>query len=152
MTRTLTDDDLALAQGLFALFPLFGRIAHEAALECELGSSERARLLFGLRTGPVRAGQLAHGAKLSPPAVTELVEHLEREGLVRREADALDRRAVRIALTADGRRQMQRFEHAAAAALAESLASLSAAQRQRVRIAFADLRDAIASKEPTNVR
>jgi DNA-binding MarR family transcriptional regulator len=79
------------------------------------------------------------------------------DGLVRRETDPDDRRAVRVALTADGRRQLQRFEHAAAAALAESLAPLTSAQRQRIRAAFADLRTVIptqetSQKETANVR
>lgn len=142
--RTPSDEDLALTRSLFALFPLFWRITHRAARSCELGSPERARLLFGLKAGPVRAGQLALRAKISPSAITELVENLERDGLAHREADPDDRRAVRVTLTPDGRRHVQRFEHAAAVALAESIAPLTAAQRQRIRAAFADLGDALA--------
>lgn len=140
-----TDDDLALARDLFAILPAFGRIAGRAAQSCDLGSPERCRLLLGLKNGPTRAGLLAQHSKLSPPAITEAVEGLERDGLVHREPDPDDRRGVIVALTPEGRRQLQRFEHAAAAAVAEAFASLDAAKRQRLRAALADLRAALAS-------
>lgn len=146
MPRTPSDEDIALAESLFGLLPLVGRLAHTAAEGCELGSPERARLLYGLKAGPVRAGWLAQRAKLSPSSITELVEGMEREGMVRREPDPEDRRAVRVNLTPEGRRQLQRFEQTAAVALADALASLTAAQRQRVRAAFNDLRHVIVNE------
>ena len=94
----------------------------------------------------MRAGWLAQRAKLSPSSITELVEGMEREGMVRREPDPEDRRAVRVNLTPEGRRQLQRFEQTAAVALADALASLTAAQRQRVRAAFNDLRHVIVNE------
>ncbi len=149
-TRTPSEEELALAESLFSAFQLFRVVASRAAQTVELGSPERARLLWGLRAGACRAGQLALQAKISPSAITEIVEGLESDGLVRRdrEADASDRRVVRVALTAEGRRHLQRFEHAAAIALSESLATLTAAQRQRVRAALADLRAVAAMSEP----
>jgi len=65
---------------------------------------------------------------------------------VRRESDADDRRAVRVALTAEGRKQLHQFELACAASLAERLAPLTATQRQRIRAAFEDLREVIVTK------
>ena len=156
VTRTPSDEELALAESVFGMFQLFRSVAQRAAQAVDLGSGERARILWGLKAGARRAGQLAHQAKISPSTITEIVEGLETDGLVRRETDTSDRRAVNVALTADGRRQLQRFENAAAIALAESLASLTAAQRLRIRQAFADLRQAIPTdrteKETANVR
>lgn len=155
-SRVPTEEELALAESVFGLFRLFRHVAQRAAQSVELGSGERARILWGLKTGACRAGQLAHQAKISPSSITEIVEGLEGDGLVRREADPNDRRAVRVALTAEGRRQLQRFENAAAIALAETLSSLTTAQRQRIRAAFADLRQAIPAdanqKETASVR
>ena len=142
-TRTPSEEEIALAEGLFGVLHLFKTVAVQAAQACDVGSLERAGMLFRLKEGPCRAGLLARNAKLSPSAITELVESLEREGLVRREADPEDRRAVRVALTPDGRRHLQRFEHAAAVALSEHLATLAPPQRQRLRSAFHDLREAI---------
>jgi len=156
VTRTPSDEELALAESVFGMFQLFRSVAQRAAQAVDLGSGERARILWGLKAGACRAGQLALQAKISPSTITEIVEGLETDGLVRRETDTSDRRAVNVALTADGRRQLQRFENAAAIALAESLASLTAAQRLRIRQAFADLRQAIPTdrteKETANVR
>jgi DNA-binding MarR family transcriptional regulator len=146
-TRTPTEDELALAESLFGMVQLFRLVAQRAAQSVELGSPERARLLWGLKAGACRAGHLAQQSKISPSTITEIVEELENDGLVRRESDPQDRRAVRVALTAEGRRHLQRFEHAAAVALAESLAVLTATQRQRIRTAFNDLKEVIAANE-----
>jgi DNA-binding MarR family transcriptional regulator len=145
-TRTQTEDELALAEAVFAMFSLFKSVTIDAAHACSLGSPERARLLWSLKAGPVRAGYLAQVTKLSPSAISETIEGLERDGLVRREADDEDRRAVRVVLTAEGRRDLQHFEHACAAALTERLAPLTAAQRQRIRVALNDLREVILTK------
>lgn len=150
-TRIPTDDELSLAEALFGAFPLFRAVVTEAAHSVEIGSLERARLLWGLRAGPCRAGVLAQSAKISPSSLTEVVEALEGDGLVRREADAVDRRAVRVALTAEGRRHLQRFEHAAAVALAERLSALTPAQRQRIRAALTDITEAFRT-EPGDAR
>jgi len=148
-TRTPTEEDLGLAAGLFAVIPFFKAIALHAAQASGLGSLERAGMLLRLKAGSCRAGWLAQRAKLSPSAITEIVEGLERDGLVRRESDEEDRRAVRVALTADGRRHLQRFEHAAAAALRERLAPLTPVQRQRIQQAFSDLREVIGTTDFT---
>ena len=144
--RTPTDDELALAEAVFGMFSLFKNVAMDASQACSVGSPERGRLLWSLKAGPVRAGWLAQVTKLSPSAITETVEGLERERLVRRDSDPQDRRAVRVALTAEGRKQLQQFELGCAVALAERLAPLSAAQRQRIRAAFGDIRDLIVTK------
>src|SRR3954462_1794738 len=46
------------------------------------------------REGPVRLTELAVGEGLSQPGMTQLVKRLERDGLVRRQATADDRRGV----------------------------------------------------------
>ena len=140
-TRTPSDEDLVLADGLFRAMRLFKTVAITAAQSCDVGSLERAGILFRLKTGACRAGWLAHEGKRSPSAVTEIVEGLERDSLVRREQDPDDRRAVRVALTGEGRRQIQRYENAMALALADRFAAVTPAQRQRLRAAFADLRE-----------
>jgi DNA-binding MarR family transcriptional regulator len=137
--RTPSDDELALADGLFRAMRLFKAVATSAAQATDIGSLERAGMLFRLKEGACRPGTLAHHGTRSPSAVTEIVEGLEEDGLVRREADPDDRRAVRVALTADGRRLIQRYENAAALALADRLGSLTSSRRQRLRAALADL-------------
>ena len=55
--------------------------------------------LRGLRAlGPATQGQLARLLDVSPATVVQIVDHLERRGLVARERDPEDRRAYRLRL------------------------------------------------------
>lgn len=141
------NDDLSLARGVLAVMPRFGRIAWHAAQQCGMASPERGRLLWVIGDKPVRAGLVAQQLKLSAGAVTELVEGLVGEGLVRRATDPDDRRAVVLALTAEGRRVRERYELAASSALAVVLGRLSPPQRRRLRATFADLNAAFTAAD-----
>jgi DNA-binding MarR family transcriptional regulator len=148
VTKITPNDDLSLARAVLAVMPRFGRIAWHAAQECGMTSPERGRLLWVISDKPVRAGLVAQQLKLSPGAVTEVVESLVREGLVRRDTDPEDRRAVVLALTAEGRRVAERYELAASTAMAQVLGRLTPPQRRRVRAAFTDLHTAFAAVDP----
>jgi DNA-binding MarR family transcriptional regulator len=149
VTKITPNDDLSLARAVLAAMPRFGRIAWHAAQQCGMTSPERGRLLWVIGDKPVRAGLVAQQLKLSAGAVTELVEGLVGEGLVRRDADPADRRAVVLALTSEGRRVRERYELAASSAVAQVLGRLTPPQRRRLRAAFADLNAAFASADPT---
>jgi DNA-binding MarR family transcriptional regulator len=49
--------------------------------------------------GPMTAGRLAERARLSPGAMTALLDRLEKRGLARRTRDAKDRRRVLVEVT-----------------------------------------------------
>jgi DNA-binding MarR family transcriptional regulator len=70
---------------------------------------------------------VAENVGLSLPAMSRLVEHLVRQKLVRRRADAGDRRHVCLSVTARGRAAHEASLRAAEAGLTEALASLSPA-------------------------
>jgi DNA-binding MarR family transcriptional regulator len=55
--------------------------------------------------GPMTAGRLAERARLSPGAMTSLLDRLERKGLARRTRDTEDRRRVLVEVTPELRRQ-----------------------------------------------
>ena len=78
----------------------------------EMGlSRSRAHLLWVLRqTGPVSQRVLAESLKVTPRAVTALVDALVDEGLVTREADPDDRRAAIVTFTARGKRLATRLK------------------------------------------
>lgn len=147
-TITSNNDDVSLARAVLAVMPRFGRVAWQAAQQCGMTSPERGRLIWVIGDRSVRAGLAAQQLKLSAGAVTELVEGLVHEGLVRREADPDDRRAVVLALTPEGRRVRERYEIAASSALAQVLGRLTPPQRRRLRAAFADLNSAFTAAEP----
>jgi MarR family transcriptional regulator for hemolysin len=149
VTKITPSNDLSLARAVLAVMPRFGRIAWHAAQQCGMTSPERGRLIWVIGDKSVRAGLVAQQLKLSAGAVTELVERLVDEGLVRRDEDPDDRRAVVLALTAEGRRVRERYERAASSALAEVLGRLTPPQRRRLRAAFADLNAAFAAADPT---
>ncbi len=53
------------------------------------------------------AGELARRAELTSGTMTARLDHLEREGLVRRLRDSKDRRSVLVELTAKGRKKLE---------------------------------------------
>jgi DNA-binding MarR family transcriptional regulator len=53
-------------------------------------------------------GQLLASTLVTSGTMTNRLNHLEQRGLVRRKPDPKDARSVRIRLTADGRRQVER--------------------------------------------
>ena len=62
-------------------------------------------LLWALRRSPgrrLRVNELAREVVLSPTAMSRFVDRAEAAGVVRREPDPADRRALRVALTDDG--------------------------------------------------
>jgi len=148
VTKITPNDDISLARAVLAVMPRFGRIAWHASQECGMSSPERGRLLWVIGDKSVRAGLVAQQLKLSAGAVSELVEGLVGEGLVRRETDPDDRRAVVLALTAEGRRVREHYELAASSALAAVLGRLSPPQRRRLRASLADLNAAFSATDP----
>ncbi len=72
---------------------------------------------------------LAERLGIDSPAVTRKVQQLERAGLVRRERDAKDARALRILLTEEGRDAIERLLAARREWLADVLSSWSAEER-----------------------
>lgn len=75
--------------------------------------------------GAVTAGDLAAIECLQPPSVTRIAAFLEQAGLVARAVDPCDRRVVRMSVTPEGRRVLQRSRTARTAFLARRLATLS---------------------------
>ncbi len=136
-----------------SVVPHFLRTAALAVRERHTISLDRFKALMTLEHCPdgLRSGELAEHWHLTAPAVTRLVDELEKDGLVRRVADTMDRRAVVLTLTADGKHELRRFEEVAAAAVAELISSLSPTQRARLRDAFRDLQR-ILNTEPEEER
>jgi DNA-binding MarR family transcriptional regulator len=75
-------------------------------------------------------GELAAAEQVQPPTVTRLVANLESAGLVARETDGVDRRVVRVRITAEGRSNLQRIRTLKNAYLNRRLAALDPAEQQ----------------------
>jgi DNA-binding MarR family transcriptional regulator len=53
--------------------------------------------------------QIAEGLGLSPPTVSVGIKHLEETGVIERKVHPLDKRALQLSLTADGRELHQQM-------------------------------------------
>ncbi|MGQ7295581.1 MarR family winged helix-turn-helix transcriptional regulator [Quadrisphaera sp. KR29] len=89
--------DAPLLLACRALYQAVGACEHAAAQHLGLGRND-LRALNLLEDGPRSAAWLAGALHLTRPAVTALVDRLERSGWVTRSQDPTDRRAVSIAL------------------------------------------------------
>jgi DNA-binding MarR family transcriptional regulator len=83
-------------------------------------------LVFG---GPASLRQLAEAEQVAAPTMSRIVAALEREGLVQREPDQVDARAVRLTATARARKLLERGRQLRIKQLAAELRSLTEADR-----------------------
>ncbi len=123
-----------------ALRRLRGRGARDRGEELTLSQQN---LLTALGEHPqLQVGEVALAAGVAPPTATRMLDHLERGGIVRREHSTRDRRVVTVALTAQGRRLLERKRAAVGEkrrALYESLEPEEREQAQRLLRRLADL-------------
>lgn len=68
-------------------------------------SLQSALAMIDLR-GPLTLGELAAVEQIAPPTTTRIVAKLEEMALVERATDPTDRRVSRVAVTAEGHRQL----------------------------------------------
>lgn len=149
--------DLRTAKQLQAFFPWIGQLWHAAAREGGAFSIGRYKT-FGILhlRGPIRAGELATLCGTTPSAMSEVIEGLVADGLVRRVDDPTDRRAVKVELTDTGETELQRVGDLMTAEVVKRLDALTTEDKVRVRAAIADLHEILiappAQKETRNVR
>jgi DNA-binding MarR family transcriptional regulator len=108
-----------------------------------LSSSQASTLASVEALGPVRLGDLAAHEGVTAPTQSRLVGSLEHQGLVRRMPDADDRRATLLAITAQGRRQLDQLRGERSAFLVEQLGRLSP-ERRTALVAALDALEALA--------
>jgi DNA-binding MarR family transcriptional regulator len=106
-------------------------------------------LVFGGR--PVTLGTLAQAEQVSAPTITRLIVGMERDGLVRREADAADGRVVWLHATAKGARLLHAGRRRRVDALEADLAGLPPAERDTLAAATAILERVLGDSRGTGV-
>ena len=158
MTATLSErgtrtEDLELAGLLLATLPRLLKMGM-AVGEHNAMSANPAGVMWQLRERPMRSGDLAQRCVMTAPALTEQVDSLARDGFVRRLEDPNDRRVVLVELTAQGRRELDKYREVLKRRVAGVLARLGAEKRARLRSALADLQETIEAiaEETANVR
>ena len=104
------------------------RLARQLRQQAEKGitPSQLAALSSVDRLGPLTLGELSGVERVQPPTMTRIVAGLEELELVTREVDTRDRRVVRVRLTPQGQRFVQRSRTRKNAYLAARLRALGA--------------------------
>jgi DNA-binding MarR family transcriptional regulator len=121
------------------------------------GAQKRIMYFLDLE-GPQRMGDIARLVAVSLPAATTVVDRLVRSGVIVREADPADRRAIRVALSPGGRRIMARMKRVHERRLEEILLRLPALKRRELIQCFARVHellceiDSPAERKATNGR
>ncbi len=83
--------------------------------------------------GPMPAAALARAERLQPQSLSRLIAKLDADGLIERQPDPIDRRALMIAITLGGRRALKRDMDARRDWLEAALATvLTPAERERL--------------------
>ena len=85
--------------------------------------------------GPVRLTTLATTVDISQPSMTQLIQRLERRGLVERSPDPADRRAALVAITDGGRALVLDRQNGFRDRLGDALSALPVEQRDGLRLA-----------------
>lgn len=80
--------------------------------------------------GPLTQGEISQKVLKSGSNMTMVIDNLERDGFVRRERDAQDRRVIRVHLTESGWRKLEDVLPGHIAALVEEFSVLSASEQE----------------------
>ena len=116
---------------------LLGVVARSVAPALERVSLPQFRLLVILSSsGPLKQGLLSERAGLSAPSTSRMVDRLIAQGLALREASAVSRREVSVAITPDGRDLVRQATGTRRKAIAEILDRVPPSEREALVAGF----------------
>ena len=99
------------------------------------------------REGPQPMVRLSGELLVSQPAITGIVDRLQRQGLAERARDRADRRVVHVRITTAGRRALARAIAIHRSIVRESLSHLPPPEAERLARILANLADALSTYE-----
>jgi MarR family 2-MHQ and catechol resistance regulon transcriptional repressor len=108
---------------------VLGRLAERNTIG-DLTWSQFAVLEALYHLGPMTQGEVSAKVLKSGSNITTVIDNLERDGLVRRERDAQDRRVIHVHLTDAGSRKLEAVLPGHVAALLEEFSILSQKEQQ----------------------
>src|SRR3954454_22633333 len=123
--------ELGVVAGLVRASFLVNAVYAESAREYGL-TVQQGQLLCVLMGRPYGMGDLGATLDLEKSSLTGLADRAVRRGLVRREPDPDDRRAVQVVLTEEGRELAEDFYAATCRRVDELAAGLSTQNRDRL--------------------
>jgi DNA-binding MarR family transcriptional regulator len=133
---TPPSSDAAVAEFAGQLFFRLWRASHTRAADA-LAAAGLTPALFGLlnligaREGAIQQ-ELGTAMGIDPSTMVSLIDQLERAGLAKRRPSARDRRAREVAITAKGRRVLERSRRLIAEVEDQVLGGLSDAERREL--------------------
>ncbi|MFE6509496.1 MarR family transcriptional regulator [Nocardioides sp. NPDC057767] len=130
MSAAVTGRDLA------PIIERLVRLVREVSTAGEVSTTGAAVLARLGRLGGQRITDLARAEGVSQPAMTQLVNRLEQDGLVRRTADVADRRGVLVETTDRGREVTAARRTQRAEVLEAALERLDASDRTAIAAAL----------------
>ncbi len=104
-------------------------------------------LLFLQKRGAARATDLAEFFNQTPRTITEAIDGLERDGLVRRKPDPKDRRAKQISITPAGLDAVTKTEPVRRGIVDQTFGSLSDGEREQLATILGKLRGSLISDQ-----
>lgn len=128
------DEDVEFAGALIRLSLAVQYVLQDLSRQHDL-TPQQSVLLSSLLERPVGMAELSDRLHVEKSTLTGLVDRAERRGLVHRTPDPCDRRALRVALTTDGRSTADTFYRAVTEALLAHLDGLPAETVGRLRSA-----------------
>ncbi|MBH5334713.1 winged helix-turn-helix transcriptional regulator [Streptomyces pactum] len=108
------------------------RAAEARAAESGIGVGQHLVLKMLAEVGPSSQRVLSDQLRIDRSVMVGICDGLERAGQVRRERDAVDRRAYAVTITDSGRRLLARAEEAVPAFLDDTFADLTPAERAQL--------------------
>ena len=102
--------------------------------------------------GPLPTSEIAQRLCVRPPTTTGLVDHLVRNGLVRRRTEPEDRRVVHVELTPRGLASLRAIRAEIGAIWAERLSAMPAARRRHAMTALREIAAYLVAEPPSAAR
>ena len=110
----------------------FTRVVDQPIKELGFAVSQLPVLVMLKRHGPSSQAELARVAQVEQPSMAQLLNRMERDGLVERVADPEDGRSKLVSLTKQAARQMPKGKAVMDEACQQALTGLNDAERQQL--------------------
>ena len=144
MTKASPDETRQILEALSALTRQLARASGGPDEGPPMTATQRLAMFETAMSGPLRLSALADRMGITAPTASRAVDGLVDLGLMERQSDPVDRRAVQLDLTRPGRKRVEEKKALAAAALQPGVAALSAQDRARLATLLARLANALA--------
>jgi len=134
-------EDSTLSELFWAVARRLRHLNRETLDPLNIAPSHGRALAVLMRHGPVRPGALAEHLRIAARSATEVVDDLERRGLVERGPDPGDRRATLVTLTPAGKAAGERIRAARHAEAERFFGALDPRERAELTRLLRKLRD-----------